>query len=230
MDDVLLIVVSLGLLLFVTAGIAGALYLIKKKKKGGGGGGSGNQGESMQFKSFSASVGDTGKTNISTFDTKAGDDNGIGYSGVDLRAYAKIPLYFTHKGKKIRVYPCAVFQDHFSKFGYKVLRVTVGPKSVYVHVVDACDASQSVCKTNTSRNGLNFLVDLHNDAIKSIGIKSEILTTGTYTVVGEIPPYQLPTGLWIPGVQKTSDNIICGCTGKCVGNDVTWVPYNKCYK
>lgn len=197
------------------------LYYSTQKSGGGGSapktGGTGDLGTAL--------VGTSGATNITFYGQNKQDDNGEGYAGVDLFKLGTAGITFQGKA----VYPAAVHQDHFAQFSYKVLALS-GPniKPVYVYVVDACNASEAVCKTNVKKNGKNFLVDVHATGFSAIG-KNDGIETGTYKVIGEIRPSQLPLDVWMPKVKAGTDSMICSCTGKCASkSEVKWLPLKSC--
>ena len=194
----------------------------KGKGKGKGGGGTGG-GSKITFKSGSAKKGTKGKCNISYFGQNKADDNGEGFSGVDLFKYQGVAF----QGQP--VFPCAVHQKHFAAYAYKILRLSSPSfkRSVYLHVLDACDYSDASC-SNVSIGGLDFLVDVHFPAAKYVGVKGDDLTTGTYEVVGEIPPYNISADAWIPGVKSGSDSIMCWCKDDCRGSNQMWAPLKGC--
>lgn len=168
------------------------------------------------------SDGSSKKCTISTFGGTSYDDNGLGFSGVDLFKYPKADVKF--RGNK--VYPCAVHQDHGSEYLYKVLFVESKSmkSSVYLHVVDVCNRNDSSCKKNVNHHGHNFLVDVHSTAWDKTGLNAQSFTEGTFKVVGSIAPNDLPKSVW----NKTDGYIICKCTGKCAGNSVTWKKVGTC--
>lgn len=162
---------------------------------------------------------ETGRQRESHFTDKAKDDNGLGYTGVDLFKHGKAKLTF--KGKP--VFPAAVFQDDGGQYLYKILEVKSDAftknKSVYVHIVDVCNSGQDVCKTNTKKHG--FLVDLHATGFEYVGNDDGVLK-GSFRVVGDIKPNDLPKNVW------HGEYIICSCTGTCQGDNVTWKKRGSC--
>lgn len=171
-----------------------------------------------------AVAGSSGKTNITFYGQSKADDNGVGFAGIDLFKHGQAGIKF----RNTPVYPAAVHQNYFADFGYKVLYVTGrGIKPVHVHIVDVCDAGQSVCNTNVSKNGLNFMVDIHATGFKAAG-KSDGIETGTYKIVGEIRPSQLPKSVWIPAVQAGKDSMLCSCTKTCSDKEQKWVTLSNC--
>lgn len=168
--------------------------------------------------------GASGKTNITFYGQSKADDNGEGFTGIDLFKHGKANIAFQGN----RVYPCAVHQKHFGDYGYKVLHVQgSGIRPVYLHVVDCCDGGQSVCNRNVRQNGLDFLVDIHATAFDAVG-KSDGVLTGTYSVVGQIRPRELPTSVWMPKVANGSDSMLCGCSGTCSDSSQKWTTLKQC--
>jgi len=163
--------------------------------------------------------GDWKTTGITFYGQSKADDNGLGYTGVDLFKHGKANLTF--KGKP--VFPAAVFQDDGGQYLYKILEVRSDAftknKSVYVHVVDVCNSGQDVCKTNTKKHG--FLVDLHATGFAYVGNDDGVLK-GSFRVVGDIQPNDLPKNVW------HGEYIICSCTGTCQGDNVTWKKRGSC--
>lgn len=165
--------------------------------------------------------GATGRTNITFYGATSGDDNGQGFSGVNLAKYGKTPVRYDGRP----VYPAAVHQDHAAHFLYKILEVEgKGVNKLLVHIVDVCDRSDSSCQMNVKKNGLNFLIDIHQTGFKAAGL-SDGITVGTYRVVGELRPAKMPLSAWLKGGK---DYIMCSCTGKCEGKEQKWTPLSKC--
>lgn len=158
------------------------------------------------------SNGDSGKTAITFYGGTPGDDNRLGLTGIDLDAHSRAG--FTLNGKP--VYPGAVHQYAGPKFLYKVLEVKGDVNPIYIHVVDVCDAKDSVCNKNVKANGNNFLVDIFQTGFKAAG-KSDGILNGTYTVVGEIPASKIPKNVW------KNEYVMPKCTGKCGEKERTWV-------
>jgi len=153
-------------------------------------------------------------TGITFYGQSSADDNGLGYTGIDLFKLGKAGL--KHNGKPM--FPGAVFQGDGAKHLYKILEVQSDEfkknKTVYVHIVDVCDSSQDVCKRNTKKHG--FLVDIHATGFKYVG-NDDGLLKGKFRIVGELSPSKIPKSAW-----KGGGSIICGCTGDCRGKNVTW--------
>lgn len=155
-------------------------------------------------------------TNISFYGGNKKDDNGIGFTGVDLFAYGRIPVMF---GKR-RVYPVSVPPDMFEKLGYMVLKIeSPGMRTFYGHVMDIC--AQGKCSVNRARGGVNMLIDVHKTAWATAR-KNDGVLKGSYTVVGRLRPKQLPTGIWTKPVQKGSESLRCRVNGK-----MDWVVLNE---
>lgn len=171
-----------------------------------------------------AVAGSSGKTNITFYGQSKADDNGEGFAGIDLFKHGQAGIKF----QNTPVYPAAVHQNYFADFGYKILQVSgQGIKTTHVHVVDVCDAKQAVCNNNVKKNGLNFLVDIHATGFNAAG-KSDGIATGTYKIVGEIRPGQLPKTVWMPKVQAGKDSMLCSCTGTCSDKQQKWVTLSHC--
>jgi hypothetical protein len=144
-------------------------------------------------------------------------------AGVDLFRLGKAGLKFSGKP----VYPAAVHQDHMGAFIYKVLYVTGSKiKPIYVYIVDACNSSQSVCNKNARADGNNFLVDIHATGFQAAGASDGILS-GSYKVVGEIRPSELPRSVWTSGVQS-GGYMLCSCSGKCLSSSQKWTKVSDC--
>jgi len=158
-------------------------------------------------------------TGITFFGQSTQDDNGLGYTGVDLFKHGRANLTFNGKP----VFPAAVFQRDAAPYLYKVIEVTspefTNNTSVYLHVVDVCNAGQDVCKTNAKKHG--FLVDIHATGFSYVGNSDGILK-GKVRIVGDIGPNELPASVW------NGEYIICACTGVCSGDDVTWKKRGSC--
>ncbi len=158
------------------------------------------------------------KCNISYYGQNPSDDNGEGIIGVNLMKLGTSGLSFNGRP----VYPIAVHHDHAPEYLFKVLEIKgtrVNPLLGYV--ADICNRNDGECK-NVSRNGLNFLVDIHKTGFAAAGTADgKDLTTGECRVVGAIPPSQIPKHTWLQG-----DNtwFLCKCSGKCdkPGKDQDW--------
>ena len=140
------------------------------------------------------------------------DDNRLGLTGIDLDAHGKAGLKF--KGRP--VYAGAVHQHAGANMMYKVLDVRGGGiKPIYIHVVDVCDAKDSICNKNIKDTG--FLVDIFATGFKAAG-KSDGLLKGTYKVIGEIPFENIPKSLW------KNEYVLRSCSGKCSkSSEQKWV-------
>ena len=169
--------------------------------------------------SSSSKSGEWKTTGITFFGQSKADDNGLGYTGIDLFKYGKSGKKFDGKP----VFPAAVFQGDGAKYLYKVLEVQCDDfkknKTVYVHVVDVCDSGQDVCKRNTKKHG--FLVDIHATGFAYVG-NSDGLLKGKFREVGEIGPNDIDKKNW----HGTS--ILCGCKGDCRGKNATWKKPGSC--
>ena len=157
-------------------------------------------------------------TGITFFGQTPRDDNGLGLTGVDLFKHGRANIRY--KGEP--VYPAAVFQGDAAKYLYAVLEVTSAdfrrsPKKVFLHVVDACNSSQRICRTNVRRFG-DFLVDIHDTATGRTGVDDGLLK-GSFRVVGEIAPNDLPEKVWKGGWK------LCSCRGSCKkSSEQAWKP------
>lgn len=201
-------------------------FLCKKPSSGGGGGGGGG-GPSVGTQ---VTNGTSGKANISTFGG-AGDDNDIGFIGVDLKTW-KVPGTINFSGKP--VIPIAVHMDDGGGYIYKVLEVKAeGLPAFYGFVTDLCNSAASSCK-NKERGGLNFLIDIHKSGWPHLGMSESqgknYLKTGTYTVIGEIKPSEVPKGAWTKKVQSRKDSMVCSCpsSGACTIKNAVWKELGKC--
>jgi hypothetical protein len=163
--------------------------------------------------------GDWKTTGITFYGQSKADDNGIGFSGVDLFKHGDAKL--TYKGK--RVYPAAVFQGDGADYMYSVLEVKCKDfkktDRIFVHVVDVCNSKQDVCINNTKKHG--FLVDIHASAFDFLGTDDGLLK-GTFKKVGRLSPNKIPQKAW------DGEYIICSCKGSCRGDDVTWKKVGSC--
>jgi len=157
-------------------------------------------------------------TGITFFGQTPRDDNGLGLTGIDLFTHGRADIRY--KGEP--VYPAAVFQGDAAKYLYAVLEVTSAdfrrsPKKVLLHVVDACNSSQRICRTNVRRFG-DFLVDIHDTATGRTGVDDGLIK-GSFRVVGEIAPNDLPEKVWKGGWK------LCSCRGSCKKNsEQAWKP------
>ena len=181
-----------------------------------------NQGRDKNGASeLSSTRSDWRTTGVTFYGQTPSDDNGVGITGVDLFKYGKAGIRF--KGEV--VYPAAVFQGHAATFLYKVLEVTSadfkGTGRVFVHVVDVCNSSQDICRKNVSRYG-QFLVDVHETATGLLGVDDGLLK-GSFRVVGEIEPSELPKKVW------RNEYVLCGCRGSCRRDgEMVWRPLKAC--
>lgn len=160
-------------------------------------------------------------TGITFFGQSKADDNGVGFVGVDLFKHGTAGLQFNGKP----LFPAAVFQGDAAGLLWSVLEVRSDSftknKSVYVHIVDVCNSSQDVCKTNKSKHG--FLVDIHNTAYEYVGVNDGVLK-GEYRLAGHLKPGSILSNIWL----KSDDYIACSCTGSCKGSDVKWTKRSNC--
>lgn len=151
------------------------------------------------------------------------DDNGVGFSGVDLFKYTGV----TFNGQP--VFAGAVHHDHASKHMYDVLEVTCDKftspnKKVLIHVVDICNRNDKQC-ANVDKYG--FLVDIHWTAFSYVGLDDGNFE-GRYKVIGHIPPSKLPARVWMQKVLDKKDSILCYCTGECKEKDQKWTLLDTC--
>lgn len=161
------------------------------------------------------------KTLITFYGQNKADDNGAGLSGVDLFRYGDAGVTFNGQP----VYPGAVHAKHGNIYMYKVLQVSApGLNTVLIHVVDVCDAADGACN-NVKKVG--FLVDVHKTGFQAIGA-GDGEYVGSFKVVGEIRPSQLPESVWPDKVTNGGDYIMCSCTTPCDDPHQNWMPLNQC--
>jgi len=99
------------------------------------------------------------------------DDN-YGATGISLWKY---PI---RAGSK-KLYPVAVYADNVSKYKYRILKIQVGKKSIFGHVVDECPKSVSTCRKNhkkAQRKGA-MLIDVHQSAWNALNVN---MNTGIF--------------------------------------------------
>jgi len=209
-----LLAIALGLV-SILAGVATFILLKKKKKPSGGAGGGGGGGGTA------VSNGKSGETVISFYGQSSADDNGEGATGVDLFKMKGI----TFQGKP--VYPVAVHHDDAPAFLYKILQIQgKGVKPIQGIVLDYCDRKDAPC-VNKKKFNKNFLVDIHALGFAAAGM-SDGLTTGTYKVIGEMRPSQLPKSGWLAKVAAGKDYMLCSCSGQCTGKEQKWTLLKDC--
>lgn len=157
---------------------------------------------------------------ITFYGQDAQDDNGLGISGIDL---------FKHKNLRFDgkpVFPGAVFQGDGAKYLYSILEVYSDEfkanKTILIHVVDVCGYNAKVCHTNVAKHG-NFLVDIHKNGFKHVGVDDGVLK-GKFKKVGTIKPSELPTSFW----KDTKDYILCSCSNDCKKDSMKWKPLKQC--
>ena len=160
-------------------------------------------------------------TGVTFYGQTPGDDNGVGITGVDLFKHGKAGIRFNGEV----VYPAAVYQGDAAQYLYKVLEVTSTDfkrsKRVYLHIVDACNSGQHICRKNVSRYG-RFLVDVHETATGVLGVDDGLLK-GSFRVVGAIQASELPVKVW------RNDVVLCGCRKHCRGDgEMTWRALSDC--
>ncbi len=172
--------------------------------------------------------GTKGRANVSTFGG-AGDDNDIGFVGIDLKTWNPNAIKF--QGKP--VIPIAVHMDHGSAYIYKVLEVKAdGLPTFYGFVVDLCNVADDQCK-NKDIGGIGFLIDIHKSGWPLLGLSESAgknyLKTGTYTVVGEIKWNELPKTSWTKEVQTKKSSMVCSCPQQlCNSKTAVWKELGSC--
>jgi len=150
-------------------------------------------------------------TNITYYGQTKHDDNGLGFTGIDLFAFDRFRITYGDK----RVYPVAVHHDHAHDWVYSVVEVT-GPKiakNFLGYVVDICNRNDSSC-SNKDKNGLSFLIDIHKTGFEASGNTNNgrDFTTGYVRKVGYIPVTKLPAGMFPKGDDTY---IMCACDAPC---------------
>lgn len=145
------------------------------------------------------------------------------FSGVDLSKYGKsAPSWNGH-----RLYPAAVHHDDAAKYLYGVFRVDgadgSGLNPIHVHIVDICNRADGPC-TNRSKNGRNFLIDVHETGWNVIGATTGVLP-GTARYLGQKDPNTIPTSALLQG---KSTYVMCRCSGTCDKNTQQWKPAGSC--
>lgn len=212
-----LLLLLMGMCCMVVLGAAFLWFVVLRDDDSGDSKGDDDSGDGND--SSGDDGGDWKTTGITFYGQSKADDNGLGYSGVDLFKHGKAKL--TYKGK--RVYPAAVFQGDGADYLYKVLEVKSDEfnkkDTIFVHVVDVCNSKQDVCIRNTEKHG--FLVDIHATAFDYLGTDDGLLK-GTFRTLGTLPPNDIPKDVW------DSDYIICSCKKTCRGDDVTWKKVGSC--
>lgn len=128
-------------------------------------------------------------------------------------AMHKYPIKARVGGKKVTVYPAAVYSTRVKKFKYRVLRLH-NPETrrrIYVHIVDECDASSSDCRRNfkRARRTGRELLDLHWTAWKPLNLKRFGLHRMQGKVIGTLPRSKIQQALtydgkkgWVPKKWK----------------------------
>lgn len=175
--------------------------------------------ESFTSSTFSTSKGVP--TNITYYGQSKADDNGVGFSGIDLFSFERYKLAYGGR----RIYPVAVHHDHAHDWLYSVVEIT-GPKiapGFLGYVVDICNRKDASC-SNVRKNGLSFLIDIHKTGFLASGNTNNgnDFTTGYVKKIGYAPPMALPAGMFPKG-----DNtyVVCSCKSPCT--NVKWKHLGK---
>lgn len=158
------------------------------------------------------------RTNITYYGQNAADDNGKGFTGVDLFKLGRSGLRYNGTP----VYPVAVHHDYAHDWLYAVVEVT-GPKiasGFHGYVVDICNRADDSC-ANVRKNGLNFLIDIHKTGFEPSGNynNGNDFTTGKVRRVGTIPLTSLPDHLF---PQGSNTYVMCGCSAPCTRPGQRW--------
>lgn len=151
------------------------------------------------------------RTNITYYGQNKADDNGLGFTGVDLFSFDRYRVTYGDR----RVYPVAVHHDHAHDWLYSVVEVT-GPKiapNFLGYVVDICNRNDKDC-SNKDKNGLSFLIDIHKTGFVASGNRNNgrDFTTGYVKKIGHISPTKLPDGMFPKG---SNTYIVCKCDAPC---------------
>ncbi len=160
-----------------------------------------------------------GKTTISFYGQDARDDNGRGFSGVNLLAFNSSSLKWNGKP----VFPVAVLQKDWPTYAYKVLRIAGAGthakkiRPIYGVVLDVCASKDAICRKNSKKHG--FLVDVHRAGFGAIGERTGLFD-GEFEVVGSLSAADIPDRLWHPDVVRGKDYMQCRRSGGSLG----WVP------
>ena len=112
------------------------------------------------------------------------DHYGVSAGGAELWKYPATMRLTT--GRRVYVFPCAMYTDRVAKYKYSVWRVSIGKRSIHCHIVDECDAGD--CHENTwkARRLGGMLYDVHESALSQLGIGMS-LYNARVTYVGKIP-------------------------------------------
>ncbi len=97
--------------------------------------------------------------------------------GVFLHKY---PLCLkTSKGKCKMLYPVAVYTPMVKNLKYSIVKIKVGKKSIWGHIVDECPRNSGSCNANQKKAGRKgaILLDVYKSAWPSLGIS---LSKGIY--------------------------------------------------
>lgn len=157
-------------------------------------------------------------TNITYYGQNTQDDNGKGFTGVDLFALGRSGLQYNGK----RVYPVAVHHDDAHDWLYSVVHLT-GPKiasNFYGYVVDICNRVDDSC-ANRNKNNRSFLIDIHKTGFEASGNynNGKDFTTGRVTKIGSIPLTKLPDSVFLQGKNTY---VMCGCSAPCSRQQQRW--------
>ena len=214
MTPILILIVGLACLAMITSFFSLVMIMTRSRSSS-----TSTISESPDAEESNESSGSWKTTGITYFGQSKQDDNGIGFTGVDLFKHGKAKLEFNGKP----LFPAAVFQDDGGEYLYDILEVKsddfTKKSSVYVHIVDVCNSGQDVCQRNTKKYG--FLVDIHATAFSYVG-KDDGLHRGSFRKVGTLKPNDIPKSVW------HGEYIICSCKGTCKGGDVTWKKRGSC--
>lgn len=153
-------------------------------------------------------------TNITSF------NDPTGFAGVDLFKHGKAGIKFDGT----TVYPCAVHHDDAAEYLWSVIDVesdSLNP--IRCHVVDICNRNDDPC-TNRDKNGLNFLVDIHETGWGVLG-KTPGIEIGKCKKIGELGPSDLPIDIFLKGKDTY---VMCSCTGECKKDSHQWKPVGDC--
>jgi hypothetical protein len=153
-------------------------------------------------------------TNITSF------NDPTGFAGVDLFKHGKAGIKFDGK----TVYPCAVHHDDAAEYLWSVIDVESDSMNpIRCHVVDICNRNDDPC-VNKNKNGLDFLVDVHETGWNALG-KTPGIEIGRCKKIGELGPSDLPIDVFLKGKDTY---VMCRCTGECKQDSHQWKPVTEC--